>query len=236
MKRSPIALSIAMLVCIGILNSPAAIITQNTWSVSGSASGWTNSLTSFATVGEVGGALRMTGGDPAGFPKLDSVYDTDDLIGNYLAFGANTSVVQAIRFKFSPTGGAFTTNSLQLYFVNGANDPWYYDITGLAAGWNTYYANLDYGSGLWYTSDGSRQANLYFTNDLANVTQVGIVLHYPAVLTGQYYELDDFELLDAPIPEPGTYAVLAFALLSLGITFRRQLSTRFWPLPSDGQS
>jgi hypothetical protein len=236
MKKSAVAVCAGVLF-VAVVGAPAAIITQNTWSVAGSLGGWTNSGSPvFGTLSWQNGVLRSTGGDPGGSPKVDYIYDTDDLLGNYRAFpaGAKTSVVEAIRFGFSPTGGGFTNSTLQLYFVNGANEEWYYDMA-VASGWNTYYANLDFSSG-WYTMDAGRFNSTYFFNDLTNVTQVGIVLNYPLFLTGQYYELDDFQLLDNPIPEPGTYAVLTFALLSLGITFRRRLKTRFSFLPSDRQS
>ena len=59
---------------------------------------------------------------------------------------------------------------------------------------------------------------------------IGLQIVYPAVTWNQVYRLDNFVRYyndDDPrgdVPEPGTYAALGTALLSLGATFRRRIT------------
>jgi hypothetical protein len=60
-----------------------------------------------------------------------------------------------------------------------------------------------------------------FANTFNNVYEMGVMIQY-AGGAGQNYGIDNYAMHN---PEPGTYAVLAFALVSLGVTFRGKLRT-----------
>jgi hypothetical protein len=109
---------------------------------------------------------------------------------------------------------------------------WYYDVPTLSAGWQTVQADMahltetTYAFEGWYY-EGVRDAT-QFHLDLGSVSKIGFELNYP-VAAGQEYGFDNLNLYDEyqqiETPEPQTFVVLGFALLSLGVVFRRQFHT-----------
>jgi hypothetical protein len=240
MKKSSVAVVGFWLA--SVLAASAGVIVSDTWP-NPSLDGWaiTNQNVGSPPYGSIANAgagsdyLRVTGGaDPEGSIYADYIGDTDTLVGDYINGFATR--VWAIQFNFLAQGSG--TNvlpyGLSVYFMSSTNY-WYYDITTVAAGWGVYGANLILSQG-WYPSSGSRNTETLFNQDLLNVDEVGILLTYNQNGGGQVYGLDDFQLLDTPVPEPETYAVLGFALLSLGITFRGQLKRRIFLLSTAGRS
>lgn len=210
------------------LAANAAVITEDTWTAAGSLDGWnaTNSPRTvpgpgFGTLTNTAGFLSITGGtNTGGPPEVDFIGEMGGNLSGNMAY----TNVGAIQFSFlaDANGTNDLPGGLQVYFMStSTNLVWYYDIPSVSAGWNTYYANMSYGSG-WYNTQGYSTES-YFNSSLLDVDEVGIVLQYQGGVDYESYGLDNFQLLDAPIPEPETYVVLGFALLSLGVTFRRKL-------------
>lgn len=106
-------------------------------------------------------------------------------------------------------------SALELYFLSGSTY-WRYTITvaSLIDGWNPIYVSM-YGVPGWVQTAGTAS----FEDALDSVDELGITLTYQN-WDGQEYAIDNFRL---HYPEPGTYAVLAFALMSLGVTFRGKI-------------
>jgi len=220
--------------CVG--SAQAAVIAFDNWN-DGLLDGWSSTNATFprpsgAAFGSISnsgaGTLMITAGDPGvgNPPREDLFFDTDNLLHDYRPWGGTTNI-WALQFDFySGYASALTNSNLSLYFMSGTNQAWFYDFSVVGPGWGIgYYANLNFADG-WYTAD--ERGSAAFLNDLTNVTEIGLALTYPTGWANQQFQIDNFRLMDAPIPEPETYAVLGFAFLSLGITFRRQLRRR-WP-------
>lgn len=225
-------MTVAVLAC---ATAPAAIIAINDWE--SGAEGWTienadtpppsnyGTLTDPAVLGGEN-ALQVTA-DTTGIPGVirDLIY----------ASGANSLVTSggydlpwaAVEFDFYAGAGGATFDEpaeLRLFFVydaGGAGEMvWYYDVnvTG-ASGWDSYWVDMEYSAG-WYNMGGfNTEAN--FLTALTDVDQIGFMLTYQPNLAGQTYGFDNVTL---SVPEPEEYAVLAFALVSLCIVFRKRLN------------
>ncbi len=135
------------------------------------------------------------------------------------------STVRYVTFDFWANADKGTPSNphepaaLEFYFLTTAGTEWrltiFDDVTGsLVDGMNSLLVSL-WSQGDFYLAGGSES----FADSLDNVEEMGIILSYQN-WGGQEYGIEDFELHN---PEPGTYAVLAFALVSLGVTFRGKL-------------
>lgn len=228
------------IVCIGVLSvlsAGAAVITQDTWTAAGSLDGWnatnvTRNGASFGTLTNTAGFLSITGGTNTGDLEVDYIGETGGNLSGNMAY----TNVGAIQFSFlaDANGTNDLPGGLRVYFIStSTNIIWYYNITSVSAGWNTYSANIGFGS--WYNTDGYNSQS-YFDSSLLDVDEVGILLTYQGGVDYESYGIDNFQLLDAPIPEPETYVVLGFALLSLGVTFRRKLRDQLAFLRVAGRS
>ncbi|MFC1497870.1 hypothetical protein ACFLS1_05250 [Verrucomicrobiota bacterium] len=221
----------------------AAIIRSDTWDADDE--GWTSTdyfgdapwgTTSWS--GNLGGeeALETTRSSGGGLER-DFIYATDNVAGN-LDFGSvDGSSVESVSFDFyADAGGAVNYPAgLSLFFMSdagGSETIWYYtfDVTEITAGWNDEYQDFEFGANMtlgagWWSETGSD-----FAGDLADVDEIGILLEYQPGYDSQVYGIDNFALNDIQlwyIPEPETYVVLAFTLLSLGFIFRRRLVSEF---------
>jgi hypothetical protein len=76
----------------------------------------------------------------------------------------------------------------------------------------------------WYNLQGQPLTQTAFENSLAAVTELGFVLGYQPFMDDQLYRFDNVALVT---PEPGTYAALAAALVSLAVVFRKRLNEQF---------
>jgi hypothetical protein len=135
--------------------------------------------------------------------------------------------VAFIQFDFysdSNDGGDELPGNLYFYFYTsqGGGTLWRLNIADeISAGWSN-----DITIGLWdHTTAGSGWNQVFGGADwntaLGDVDEMGVMLAYTGN-NGQVYGIDNYEMHN---PEPGTYAVLAFALVSLGVTFRGKLRT-----------
>ena len=129
-------------------------------------------------------------------------------------------VLNATFDFFSDSGGGNPSPAyLGLYFLSGTTY-WRYTLytsldLDLGSGWTGFDVGMSQTAG-WSTYG---TGSLGFEAALASVDQIGIQVGYTGELN-QDYGIDNFAL---HYPEPGTYAVLAFALMSLGVTFRGKL-------------
>lgn len=209
----------------------AAIILTNNWE--GGAEGWNhrvsdgtpNTALTDPDVSGLGGgsdALRITGGN-AGEPHGSYVYNSTSLAGNldYNALG-----IVSLQFDFYAASN--TPAALELYFRHdsggGSDTEWYFSISDLYTGWHTYIVNFLTIDG-WYNPDYGPGAQTDLLADLVDVDEIGLLLTYQPNVSGQIYGADNWYANDVYyIPEPETYAMLAFAFVSLAITFRKNLN------------
>jgi len=175
-----------------------------------------------------GGYLQVLGGAATVSPFQDVIFD--NLAANTLiaASGGNFGLATSLRFDFLVDAGTGVPDALSIYFSDiGSGATWYFDINtaALITGWNTDEGmDLDRALG-WYRTTGV-ESDLTFATALASVDEVGWLLTYDFNEGGQIYGFDNLALDDETFntPEPEVYAMLGFALLSLGIAFRRDLN------------
>ncbi|MDP6631392.1 MAG: hypothetical protein QGH29_10525 [Kiritimatiellia bacterium] len=158
------------------------------------------------------------------FTDTDVATGTGTDLTNY-DFGADggnaVGAVDFITFEFyaNANDGDDLPAALYFYFESLAGSLWRLNIYSQLSnpgGWNDISVSMaDAG---WVNILGG-EADLETT--LLNVDDMGIMLTYEGV-ANQEYGIDNYRM---HYPEPGTYAVLAFALLSLGVTFRGKLRT-----------
>jgi hypothetical protein len=173
-------------------------------------------------VGSHNNAGRIGANMEGGFPTLDLVYTTaGSMIGNYNTMGVLSMSLDVYSYASRAAG------AMRLY-MQASGFAWYYDIGTVAAGWQTINANMleltEPGPFPGWYNEGGRGIT-DFHADIANVQRVGFELNYQT-LNGQMYGFDNLELNNEFfVPEPQTFVVLGFALLSLGVVFRRQYHT-----------
>jgi len=213
-----------------------AIVAEDTFD--GSQDGWTGgggdqggvlgTLTYNAALGTpADAALEIDYTHPDGTPRDDYIHDEGgDMAGdrNYAAFGGGDSV-KFVQYSFwnNPGGGYTQPGLLRMYFLHdlgGDEVIWYADIdtTSWAAG-NWYSGMVPFFESTWWTMDGGAD----WGTDIQEVDEIGFFIQYQPN-TSQEYGVGYFGIDDEFIPEPGTYAMLGFAFLSMGVTFRRKLN------------
>ena len=241
MKHRMTLWSLIALLAVGV-SARAAIIAQDKWEGS-TVDGWAvvddttvNPLSDGSDHGTVSFDGALAGHSAL---KIDgsAVADAEDFIsdsgfapsgplgpgvlpGNWIAAGASVdSGALSLDFYSNPGGGETAPSSLKLYFYSDTTDnTWLYDLN-VGSGWSSHLAELSYSQ--WDSSTGTEAQ---FATDMADVDEVGIWITYHEGIAGQVYGIDNFQLHDEVIPEPGTYSMLGFAMLSLGMTFRRKLN------------
>lgn len=192
-----------------------------------------------------GGYFDVDSGAANGGNIVDYVYDGGGVFGGDYRSTANgggtlaANGIQGISFNFyNPSATAIP--ELNVYLVAASGRVWYHALTDVdqTGAWGTYGANLSYdslnaGTGNWFTTGGDDLAT--WQSDLANISGIGFRMLYDTT-ANQQYGFDNIIIQDDPyillVPEPQTYAMLGFALLSLGITFRRKLEDSFASLKS----
>ena len=233
-----IALGFVVAAC---LTAGAGIIVDDTFDGSGNLDGWAIDSSPvpgspYGTLGNTGasdgpsmsggspGFLQTSAGPGVGGLEEDRIYDSaGEFDGNWAQGGiAGANGIGAIGFDFytdAVSGGP--PDILSVYLV-ASGTTWFYDITGLpGSGWAQYFAYVGSPAG-WYNMVAAPSSQ--FATDLTGVTEFGFLLTYQGdVGLSELYGFDNIRILEA-IPEPQTYAMLGFALLSLGVTFRRRLN------------
>jgi len=214
----------------------ASIIVLNQDTFDASVDGWTNAASPghgapYGTLSHdpaLGGQQALKVNNQFAGAVEDFIYAPADMEGNWATTWAYP--VRKITFDFyTDAGGAVDyPSALEVYFLHdetGDNYYWRYtiDVTTLSQGWNSIDIAVDGGG--WYSPGNPGYGAPQFLVDSWDVDEVGILLTYQN-WAGQIYGIDDFTL-GYLVPEPSTYAVLAFAFLSLGVTFRKKLSETF---------
>lgn len=195
-------------------------------------------LSHAATLGTHSGVLQINADTDGQFGVIrDYITDTGGAV--HMAPNVNFQTlggwgVDNISFDFHNDQVGPGAAALSLYFLSndgGGNDViWYYNFNpaDLDPGWNDdlsvamNWTGGGAGFGSWYTIYGVNTA-LGFAAALEDVDEIGILLTYQDNLDGQIYGLDNFQL-NGTIPEPGTYGMIGFALVSVAATFRRKLN------------
>jgi hypothetical protein len=190
-----------------------------TWAISNVLGGAAYGSLSWApTLAGRDGVLLITGGAATNQPVEDIVFTASGLAGN-----ANYSLGQEIVFDFYAAQAPVAVNVYFLHDVGGQEYAWFLDVTPSVnvGGWASISApiSFDTGSGWFNVDDGRITANEFY-QDIIDIDQIGISIRYATGQGGQIYGLDNFDV----IPEPGTYAVLGAALLSLALCFRSRLT------------
>ncbi|OVE76574.1 hypothetical protein BVX97_00670 [bacterium E08(2017)] len=160
--------------------------------------------------------LRIEGSPGVGI--YEDIVFADNTADGTLITGGNVAW-QQIQFDFY----ANMAPAALYFYVQGNGVQWQNEITSVTVGsWDTYNISLSFNSGSgWARWDGTLETQAAWDATLVNIDEVGIIVQYQSGVSGQDYGLDNFAI----IPEPETLLLLAFALISLGITFRRELST-----------
>ena len=171
--------------------------------------------------------------------NLDGQVATGDYYtGAGVAGGAGGRVL-GVSFDFYVDSGndATSPSELNVYFTSGTSgNHWRWrveDYTTIGDGWNSglganfgdsYIDASGYGS--WELVSGVANDTLWLA-DIQNVTSIGLELGYLVGGGTEMYAFDNFALDDSEVlfvPEPETYFVLAMALLSVAVVFRKRIS------------
>jgi hypothetical protein len=161
-------------------------------------------------------------------PVPDKVYGSGDLSGTTDVDWGDDGV-RGITFDFYVPSGRPAPAALNLYFRGGGYF-WLTTLTPPAAGsgWNEgFAANVGYGYG-WtqILAGGSSQST--WNDAYEHVDEVGLLVSWNVDEAAIDYGVDNFalhnDLVIRGVPEPGSCAALAAALLSLTITFRKKLT------------
>ncbi|OGV67816.1 MAG: hypothetical protein A2283_22450 [Lentisphaerae bacterium RIFOXYA12_FULL_48_11] len=208
--------------------------TTETWdSGTFAASGWANQPGSppsggaqAVTTDSIGPetAVRIMFGDQGAGPydfEDEKIYATASAQGgNFLGdFNAVDSDIQ-VNFSFYADDYTTANNTLAMFFYSSTgNRTWKYSLSGpaLIDTWYDYAVPMVWSGG--WTSPGAGQTE--FLADLSDVDQLGIWVYRSADLPAQNYWLDDFSF-GLLVPEPSTYAMLAFTFLTMALTLRRK--------------
>lgn len=201
-----------------------------TWDVpGGNLNGWTYAVGSppgggaqTVDVGALGGhanAVRVLFGDQGAGPSSP---EDEKIFANSGNFAGNqdytVSSAGGVTFSFYAQDYTTPLDTVALFFYSGTSGrTWRYSLAGPATvgAWINYSAPMSWTAN--WTSPTFGQAE--FTADLADVDQIGIWVNRSADTGAQTYALDDFGLI---APEPSTYVILGFTLLTLAITLRRK--------------
>ncbi len=217
------------------------VIEDTTHGNEGTPEGSAFGVASLDSLGNPTPALKITATGQVADYETDKIRIASgtDFLGNYTggvgAPGTISSQVQGIYFDFyiDTTTMAEAPAQLGIYFIGGTHETheWYWDLTSSLvynSEWNQYGANMDgmspdSGFGTWYDMSG----NGSWGDDIADVTEIGIVLGYLYNDPGtQVIAIDNFTIQEDPflVPEPETYAFLAMAVLALGLVFRQRVN------------
>jgi len=128
--------------------------------------------------------------------------------------------VQNLGAAFKFYSGDSFDGGLALFFHSSiSGNEWRYGLSVPATldTWYTYAVPIAWSSDGAWNSGGLGETE--FLTDLASVDQIGILVQRSFDTAPENYGLDDFQLY---VPEPSTYAMLAFTFLTLGLTMRRK--------------
>ena len=168
------------------------------------------------TGGNTGGWLQV------GFPAVDPMSPTGwyDIIytraTNLYAGTWNTNMWVSMDFWASNQ----SPGALQVRWGTNSQSPdmWGYELTPPTTGWTSLAASFLNWTNWQYPGGTEAQ----YLSDLAAIDWIGVFI-YRGDENAQFYGLDDFDL---EIPEPAECLLLAFALVTTGVSLRRKRSAR----------
>ncbi|MFT5473375.1 MAG: hypothetical protein ACI9OU_000209 [Candidatus Promineifilaceae bacterium] len=204
----------------------AGILAEERWDTPGDERGFslthesgptTGVLDTPAGFGNAASALEVAIDTTGDFgPSIDRISATGGDAAPFLG-AYNTTKLEDIRFDFFQ---ASEPDGLE-FFVVANGTTWFFaiDTSGFVDGsWNAVSVSMSNDNGWFETIIGAPD----FATDVGiGVTEIGFRIQAPTGSVQQY----GFDNLQRTFntPEPETYAALSFALLCLGITFRRRL-------------
>lgn len=210
---------------VGLAHEASADVSMDlvTWGTGGSTLGWTgtgdaNSITSPASGGNPGGFLSVQ--FDAAFPGVYS-----EIVSNSGA--GYTGNYGGLDLKFDLLG--YSNSVQQLFFVSSAGGPstWFLTLVDPPVqdqSWQTYSVSFKT-QGSWYTG-----SSVQFLDALAQVDSIGLVITHFGSDTPLQYGLDNWQFLSDQsqlfVPEPGTTAMAAMLVLTLGLWARKLLPPR----------
>jgi len=232
-------------VLIPLVHGVPTLNTTETWNnPDGSLSNWTYAVGSPPGGGASSVAVDSIGGQTAvhvtfaaqGSPAAEDekIYAVAGSSGPTAVFAGDQSYVPPgegyLLANFSFYADDYTTpaDTLAFFFYSSTgNRTWKYSLPGPATidNWATYNVPIQW-SASWTTPGGTEAM---FNSDMTDVDQIGIWVYRASNLPAQNYGLDDFEIT-WQVPEPSTYVMLAFTLLTLGITLRKKQIFSFQPV------
>ncbi len=158
-------------------------------------------------------------------PGTDRLFENIDMAGDWgdgSMGGTGDGIVRRMSFDFYGDATVPPVD-LEAFFYSGVSgDEWHYAFTP-TTGWGSYEITTAFGGG-WFNTAGPTTLGAWDAA-FADVTEVGLYVGYAPNST-VIYGIDNFALDDEfsdAVPEPQTYAMLGFALCSVGMTFRRKL-------------
>lgn len=230
MKFSKTIALVSLVLSLVVSVTESAVYTE-TWTTSNS--GWKIKTLNENPVSY--GSIAVWGSDVGGNSEvLKITASTVDAVKQDIIYADSTSsspagslagnvpyvAAQYIEFDFyanmAPIG-------LSAYF-KGANVIWLNEITSVTvSAWDKYQIPISFGYGEgWYRPAGGELSQSAFNASAADVDEIGIMIWY-ANSAGQVYGIDNFSV----VPEPETWFMLGFALISVAFTFRQQLNESF---------
>lgn len=170
-------------------------------------------------------ALKITGGAYSDQPKEDRIFaDSGSSGGAFVGDWSGGGLGYNVIFDFY--SDTKVPQRLDVFFLSDDQWAWYYTVFP-AVGWSSFSVPLGRGAG-WYSEQARDISNI--GGDLTDVDQLGVRVYYNYdggnTDGGLIYGLDNFDL-DNAVPEPGTWVMLGFSLISLCYTFRRKLDRMF---------
>ncbi len=198
--------------------SPVMGVTSNTWDPGDGVDGWTNLNVLDPPTVVINPddylSIHFTNREPWEAPAEDTIYAT-----NEKNTGDFSAVSMGVRFNFYVTNVSPDLIDVRVYMKGGTSGlTWYQSFSHVTEGWAWHTVSFEYPD-MW---EGGTSAQ--FLDDLTNVTAIGIFVGSPS-LDAHEYGLDSWMYIY--VPEPGTICMLAAAFLSLGIPFRKRLTSAF---------
>ncbi len=197
---------------------------------------WDSGTSGWQIKSEFEGAAEGTLANSSGYLSISaspgSAVLTDIIFADSSADGSLIEThfsTQAIFFTFySNMDPTYLYAYVKGTNVSGGDILWLNELSSTAG---SKYVQLGYDSGNGWENMLAASTLADWTETLTKFDEVGIAIWYPGD-AGQEYGIDNFTI-DAMIPEPETWLMLGFALLSITITFRQQINEAVVKVRSD---
>jgi hypothetical protein len=234
MKKALVATFVVLGFAAVSLSAPAVYYVETwgsddaNWQESGA-----GTLSHDPAVGNPAGSLQTAfaaQGGPA-VPETSRVYADDafgssggNLTGDYQQLKDETAEGNwVVRFDFYAED--YVPSSLDFYFYSDTSgNEWTLSLTapGATDTWTPYGLLMSHSTS-WSLNGGPAGSSAQFAADLSDVDRIGFEVLRNASVAAQEFNVDNFSI-NFLIPEPETYLAIGFALLALGMAFRKKLN------------